>query len=96
MTLLEFTESRNDVVMFWVSIGQPAGDYEPLGNPWFDFAERRSLVDLEGEVNASGVWQWTGEGRPRDDRGNSITKVEAYEDERKHKEICDEYESAGL
>lgn len=57
MTLLEFIESRNSVVMFWVSVGCPSGDYEPLGNPWFDFAERRSLVDLEGEVNANGVWR---------------------------------------
>lgn len=91
MTLSQFVESRKNVVMFWAGVGCPGGSYEALGNPWFDFAERRCLTDLKGVVT-DGVWRWNGEGRPRDDRANSITKVEAYEDETKHAEICDEYE----
>ena len=83
MTLNDFANARDDVVLFWTSVGVPTGDYAPLGHSALDFADRRGLLDLEGEIDAAGDWQWSGLGNPTDDRANTILRLRAYPDQAK-------------
>lgn len=78
MTLREYANDREHVVLFWSSTGQPAGDHVPLGNPDFDMPERLELLDLDGRVNERGDWLWDGHGDPRDDFGNTILRLQAH------------------
>ena len=78
MTLLEYANAREYVVLFYVGVGAPAGDHTPIGHPHIDFAERRGLLDLEGTIDGEGQWQWNGEGDPTDDRRNTIYRLTAY------------------
>lgn len=80
MTLRDYANGRENVVLFWASVGTPGGDYAPLGNPDWDFAERRGLLDMDGLVDVEGGWRWDGYGDPRDDRQNSLTRLHAYVD----------------
>jgi hypothetical protein len=93
MTLAEFCENREHVVVFWAGIGCPMGDYAPAGYPDMDFVERRELLDLDGKVDPEGCWRWLGEGRVFDDRGNSIQKLEAYCSEEQWKRMVSDYEA---
>jgi hypothetical protein len=81
VTLNSYANEREYVILFWAGVGCPTGNYALLGNPDDDFADRRHLLDLTGVVDAAGEWRWDGEGEPRDDRANSITKLHAYSDE---------------
>lgn len=90
MTLNEYANEREHVVLFVVGVGCPTGDYTPLGNPDFDFAERHNLLDLDGTVDEHGDWQWNGKGNPLDDRLNSITKLHAYSDAAQWNRIVEE------
>jgi len=79
MTLADYASSRDAVCVFFAGIGTPAGDYLPLGVPDVvdEFAER--LLGLRGYVDEHGDWAWDGNGDPRDCRGNTVTKVQAYQ-----------------
>lgn len=87
VTLSEYIETRDSVILFWAGVGCPVGAYNLLGHPNFDFADRRGLLALSGTVDRFDTWAWDGEGYPLDDRSNSITKIEAYCDRRKWEEI---------
>ena len=78
MTLNDFCNARENVIIFYSGIGCPTGDYTVAGNPDLDFADRRGLLDLDGEIDSAGDWRWSGEGKPTDDSANSITKIHAY------------------
>ncbi len=93
VTLAEYANDREDVVLFVAGIGMPTGDYAPLGHPDLDFAERRGLLDLSGTVDEHGDWRWDGEGSPRDDRANSITQLHAYVDFAAWERIVAEFEA---
>ena len=94
MTLNDYANAREDVVIFWAGFACPTGDYTVAGYPDLDFAERNGLLDLEGEIDAAGDWRWNGEGNPTDDRNNTITKVHAYVDVSRYESIIEEYEAA--
>lgn len=93
VTLADYANEREDVVLFFAGVADPTGDYTPLGYPDLDFAERRRLLDLTGTVDANGDWQWDGEGNPTDDRANTIYKLHAYVDAKRWETIVEEYES---
>lgn len=94
MTLAEYANSRENVVLFWAGVGCPMGDYDLIGHPAFDFAECRELLDLEGEVDAEGDWNWNGQSNPTDWLGNSITKLQAYTSADRWDAIVEEYENS--
>jgi hypothetical protein len=79
VTMADYASTRDAVCVFFASIGTPAGDYLPLGAPDVvdEFTER--LASLRGYVDEHGDWAWDGKGDPRDCRGNTVTKVQAYQ-----------------
>lgn len=93
ISLLDYANDREYVVLFWSSVGTPTGSSVPLGYPDLDFADRNGLLELTGTVNESDDWQWDGEGHPTDDQRNTITRLTAYETELKWNEIVAEYEA---
>jgi hypothetical protein len=93
ISLLDYANGRNKVVVFATTIGDPMGDYFPSGHPDLDVGEQYGLYDIEGEVDDGGDWHWDGEGSPRDDQGNSFTKIQAYSDPKAWGRIVDEWES---
>ncbi len=93
VTLLDYADEREGVVLFWAGIGCPTGEHTVLGYPDLNFAERNNLLDLSGTVDADGDWNWDGDGKPTDDRGNSITKLQAFIDPNRWAGIVQEYES---
>jgi hypothetical protein len=93
LTLNDYANEREDVVLFWTSIGTPMGDYTPLGYPDIDFADRRGLLGLGGTIDDDGDWLWDGEGNPTDDRSNTIMRLHAYIDAKKWRSLVEEYES---
>ena len=95
MNLREYVNGRDDVVIFFVSVGQPQGDYTVAGYPDLDFADRRRLYDLEGRLGGNDEWYWDGDGDPTDDRGNSVLKVHAYVSPEMWAKVVGEYENAG-
>ncbi len=92
-SLNDYANERQNVVLFWVSVGTPTGDYSPLGHPDLDFADRNGLLDLTGTVDEAGDWRWDGEGNPTDDKSNTITQLHAYADEKQWNAIVQEYEA---
>jgi len=78
MTLLDFANEKNEVILRWISEGTPAGAIAALYPPDLDFAEDRDLYGLEGEIDDSGRWQWDGEGEPTDYQQNSIRNLSAH------------------
>jgi hypothetical protein len=93
MTLQDYANDREGVIIFFAGTADPAGDHTVAGYPDLDFAERRSLFDLTGTVDANGDWHWDGKGKPTDDRANTIYKVHAYVDAGKWAAIVEEYEN---
>jgi hypothetical protein len=93
VSLLDYSNGRADqgVVLFWAGFGMPTGDYEALCHPDMHFAERRDLLNLTGTVGVDGEWRWDGTGNPTDDRGNSITQLNAYVDQVRWDQIDREY-----
>ena len=77
------TYTRENVCVFFASIGTPAGDYLPLCVPEVDDEFTERLASLRGYVDEHGDWAWDGNGDPRDCRGNTVTKVQAYQDRKK-------------
>jgi len=94
VSLLRYANDRENVVLFWASVGTPMGDYSPLGYQNIEFADRRGLLELEGEVR-DGDWLWNGEGDPSDDFANDITKLQAYVDPKRWASIVNYYEASG-
>ena len=94
LSLNDYANAREDVVLFFTSTACPTGDNTPLGYPDLDFADRRGLLDLSGTVDEAGDWRWDGEGEPSDDRSNSVTKLHAYVAPTQWAEIVADYESA--
>ena len=94
ISLNDYANGREGVVLFCVSTAVPTGDYFPLGHSDIDFADRNGLLELSGTVDESGDWRWDGEGEPADDRGNTVTKLHAYVGEKQWAAIVEEYESA--
>jgi len=85
MTLIDYVNANEHVVLFWRSVGTPGGDYSPLGHADSDFADARGLNDLEGKVDeVAGDWMWDGipgnDGKPTDHYGNTILRLHAYVD----------------
>ena len=91
VSLIDYANAREDVVLFWASYGTPTGDYATLNHPDMDFAGEQSLNDLTGTVDADGDWRWDGEGEPVDHRNNTITKLHAYVDRAKWASIEADY-----
>lgn len=91
ISLADYAADRQHVVLFWCSVGQPTGNYTVIGEPDLDFAERRGLLDLIGEIDADGDWRWNGEGSPTDDFGSSFTKLHAYVDAKRHAALLAEF-----
>lgn len=88
MTLADYANQRENVILFYAGVGAPTGDYVQLGCPDDDFAERRNLLDLSGTIDTEGDWRWNGEGNPSDDRANTIYKLHAYVDPKKWAELA--------
>lgn len=95
MTLNDYANDREHVVLFVAGVGMPTGDHFRLGSPDDDYADRRGLLDLTGTVDAHDAWEWDGAGNPTDDRGNTIYKVQAFVGPRKWAELETEYNEAG-
>ncbi len=92
LSLNDYADAREDVVIFFAGVGHPTGDYCLADCPDDDFADRRGLFDLTGTVDVDGDWRWDGEGNPTDDRGNTIYKVHAYVDAAKWSELASDGE----
>ena len=90
MTLVDFANSIEYPVLFWVSVGQPTGDYIPLGYPDWSYPE--SWDDAEGTVDSDGDWNWDGEGDPRDARSNTVYRLSVYSDRAKWEKLTGDYE----
>lgn len=95
LTLAEYASSRENVVLFWAGVGAPTGDYSPVGHADMDFPEQLGLLGLTGSVDESGDWRWDGEGKPTDDRANTIYKLHAYVDAKKWASMDAEYNEEG-
>lgn len=81
ITLAEAVEKFDHPVLFWTSVGTPAGATEVLGDPDWNVSIR-GWEDLEGEIDSEGRWQWDGNGGPTDCRSNTVLKVTAYSSEK--------------
>lgn len=93
ITLADYAADRQQVVLFWCSVGQPTGDYTAIGEPDLDFADRRGLLSLVGEIDPDGDWRWycRADDNPTDDLGNTITKLHAYSDAKKYAALLAEF-----
>jgi hypothetical protein len=86
LTLREYLEQvgvDSGVVAWYTAIGTPLGASLLCGHPDMDAVERWGLYDLEGATDDDPKgenWEWDGEGNPRDDNGNSLTRVNASVD----------------
>lgn len=94
MTLNDFCSERENVIVWVAGIGCPTGDYHVADCPDMDELDRWGCLDLEGEIDGAGDWRWNGEGKPSDDRANSITKIHAYVDANRYASVVEEYETA--
>jgi hypothetical protein len=92
--LHDYCNERENVVVFVAGVGCPAGNHHIAGYPDLDFLDRTGIYALEGTVDAEGDWRWNGEGNPRDDSGNAITKIHAYVDASRWAREVGEYENA--
>ena len=93
ITLRDYANDRDGVMLFWVGVGCPGGDYAPLGYSDLDFADRNRLLDAIGAVDESGDWRWGGEGDYSADSSNTIYKMHAYADQQKLDAVVAEYEN---
>lgn len=92
MELGEYVNGREKVVLWWRSVGTPAGDYVPMGCPDIDFAGRNDLLGLTGTLDGRGDWRWDGVGNPTDDLRNTVTSLHAYVDTEGWDALVREYE----
>lgn len=93
VTLTDYANDRDNVVLFWAAVGTPLGDHTPLGYPDLDFADRQGLLDLTGTVDDAGDWLWDGEGEPTGYHANSITTLHAFVSAKRWNAIVEEYEN---
>ncbi len=91
ITLGEYCETRQHVVVVVVSRSYPCGDGLVFGHPDIDDTSLRDLLGLDGHIDDSGVWQWDGEGEPIDEFGATIYQITAAPNETRWHEIADEY-----
>lgn len=91
LTLCEWADSKEHVMVYVMGTAYPAGTTAPYGNPDMDWLDRIGVDKLHGTVNEHGAWQWDGEGHPRDERGNSILNVTAYIDKKGWESAVAEY-----
>ena len=89
ISLAEFARTRENVVLFWSGTGNSEGTYEAMGIPG-DTSSISFDTNLMGEVDASGVWFWNEKETPLVCRGNPISKIQAYVNERKWFELTEE------
>lgn len=90
ISLRDYANSQEYVVLFWVSQGQSSGAETPLNYPDIDTAD--DWLDLRGYIDINGVWQWDGNGKPKDCRRNSVYRLSASSDENRWNELVSEYE----
>lgn len=95
VTLAEYANKREYVVLFWAGVLCPAGEEQVLGHPDLDYAEQLGIYDLTGAVDEEGTWCWDGQGDPTDKRGNSITKLRAWVDAQAWADIAGDYQLHG-
>lgn len=91
LTLQEWANDRQYVVVYVMGTAYPTGTTAPYGNPDMDWLERIGVDKLCGTVDDYRGWQWNGEGSPRDERGNSILNVIAYVDKKRWESAVAEY-----
>lgn len=77
ITLTEVVAKFDHPVLFWTSVGSPAGVEEVLGDPDWEVSIR-GWEDLEGMIDSEGNWQWDGDGNPFDLRSNTVLRVTAH------------------
>lgn len=78
VTLLDYANDRDQVVVFWHTAVDRDIRYYPAGSPdWEADGILDKLYPLQGTVAETGDWVWDGEGDPTDARGNSIEAVSA-------------------
>ena len=65
-------------VVFYAGVGCPGGTSIALIN--HETTTPFDLDNLDGVVT-DGIWSWDGEGQPTDGRGNSVLKIQVYNDE---------------
>ena len=95
ITLLDYANARDNVVLFYASFGKPTGEYEVMGHREMDFADERGVDLLTGTIDADGMWSWDGEGEPTDNQRSTITKLQAYVDAKRWSAIVKDYDDAG-
>jgi len=79
ITLADYANARESVVLFWAGNGAAGGSYDLLGNPdWELYCG--DVLDLTGTVDESGDWHWDGHGNPTDEKGNTVYRLHAYVD----------------
>jgi hypothetical protein len=93
ISLLDYANDRDHVVLYWASVGVPRGSDTPLGYPEIDFADRNGLLELTGTVDEDGDWVWDCEGDPRDDQRNTITRLYAGPARGRWEAIVAQYET---
>ena len=91
MTLNQFINQNDYVILFTAGIGFPSGNEFPLGYPDIRLAEDCCLLELRGVVEKD-QWEWDGFDKPKDYQGNSFTKIQAYSNETKWNRLTDDYE----
>jgi len=77
ITLSEVVAKFDHPVLFWTSVGTPAGSEEVLGDPDWEVSIQ-GWEGLEGTIDSEGKWQWDGEGNPLDCRSNTVLRLTAY------------------
>ena len=78
ISLLDYSNDRENVVIWIAGIGHPTGISARLGDPDQPWADELGLYDFKGTVDADGRWQWDGQGSPKDERNNSILQMTAH------------------
>jgi hypothetical protein len=76
MTLLDYANARECVVLDYAAHVAPNVVELPLGHPDFD-DQSGPFDDLAGVIDADGAWQWDGRDSPRDPNRNTIARMTA-------------------
>lgn len=88
VSLLDYANARESVVLFWAGVGQPGGSYCRLGDP--DDGTADAWLNCTGTVDADGDWRWDGECDIYDGRSNTVYKLHAYTDPTKWADLLDD------
>lgn len=91
ITLLDYANDREDVVVSWWTHVRPDVVEYPAGDPsWEEDGALDGLYQLTGRVAEDGSWAWDGVGSPTDGRGNTIASVFATVDAEAWAKLTDE------